>query len=316
MRRLGLGGTLLVLFMFTAAATASAQAPVPCSGIGGGKYNCQWYPPGNGITGGSLVVRDRTTVGYLHQGTNWVICQQRGGTVDTLQGYRNHWFAWTEADNGATGWASAVEAQGGDDFGGFGGGVPNCNGAHPGLPTWSGRWGSPPPPPPPPTPPTSDVDRDGVLPPVDCNDRNASIRPGAHDVAGNGVDENCNGRDATARVRAVFANKWAVRGRRTRILRLAVRGAGSGATVQVSCGRRGRGCKVRRARRQVGASGTVSVKKMLRRSRLRSGAVIAIRVTAPNATGRYVRYEARRNRLPKVTLRCLPPGSTRPVRCG
>ena len=55
---------------------------------------------------------------------------------------------------------------------------------------------------------------------------------------------------------------------------------------------------------------------MLRRSRLRSGAVIAIRVTAPNATGRYIRYEARRNKLPKVTLRCLPPGSTKPVRCG
>jgi hypothetical protein len=55
---------------------------------------------------------------------------------------------------------------------------------------------------------------------------------------------------------------------------------------------------------------------MLRRSRLRSGAVIAIRVTAPNATGRYVRYRMRTNKLPRRTLRCLPPGSTKPTRCG
>jgi hypothetical protein len=155
-----------------------------------------------------------------------------------------------------------------------------------------------------------------VLPPVDCNDRNAAIRPGAHDVAGNGIDENCNGRDARARIRATIGHAWSVIGRRTRIVRLLVRGAPPAATVHVSCGRKARGCKVKRARRRVGRRRVVSVKAMLRRSRLRTGAVVAIRVTAPGATGRYVRYRVRTGKIPRLTERCLPPGSTKPTRCG
>jgi hypothetical protein len=311
MRLFWLGGATLAALLITAS-VAAAQAPVPCSGIGGGKYNCDWYVPGDGIHGGALVVRDRTTVGYLHQGTNWVICQQQGGDVHTVQGYRNHWFAWTQADNGSWGWASAVEARGGDNNGPFGGGVPNCNGAHPGLPTWSGRWGSPPPPAP---PAPNDRDGDRVLAPIDCNDGDPAIRPGAHDVAGNRVDEDCTGADATATIRAVISHFWRVRGRLTRVVRLRVRDVTPGATVRVRCVRRGRGCRVRRSRAQVGPNGSVSVKGMLRRKRMRVRAVLEIRVTAPNATGRLFRLTMRRRELPKLVRRCLPPGATRSVRC-
>ena len=40
-----------------------------------------------------------------------------------------------------------------------------------------------------------DNDKDGFSTTVDCNDANAAIRPGAPEVFGNGVDEDCNGRD-------------------------------------------------------------------------------------------------------------------------
>ena len=77
------------------------------------------------------------------------------------------------------------------------------------------------------------------------------------------------------------------------------------ATVRVGC--RGGGCPD--ATRRV-----VTLHGLLRR-RLRPGARIAIRITRPGLTGRFVALTIGRNRRPAVHSGCLPPGHRMPVAC-
>jgi hypothetical protein len=306
---------ILVVFMaaatLAAAEAAQAQAPVPCNNIGGSptRYECDWYVPGDGIRGGALVVRGTSTVGYLHFGRNWIICQQTGGDVRNAAGDRNHWYGWTQADNGQWGWASPLEARGGDDYGPFAL-APNCNGAHGSPPTYNGIWGQPPPPAPP-TP--SDLDGDGHAAPPDCDDANRTRYPGAPEIPGNGVDENCDGADAPGRITAGVTNTWAAGRRATRVLTLRVRDAPPGATIRVTC--RERKCRFRRHTATAGPNGSASLVRLFKRRSLRVGTVVEIRITAPNAIGKVVRYPIRPRKIPRARTLCLPPGATRPAKC-
>jgi hypothetical protein len=122
----------------------AAPAPVPCSGVGGGKYECDWWRPGDGRDGGAIVVSDGKVVGYLHQGRNWITCQEKGADVYNEDGNKNRWYGWTQSDFGGWGWASALDAKGGDDNGKFED-APSCKGKHGPAPGTGGLWGTQPP---------------------------------------------------------------------------------------------------------------------------------------------------------------------------
>lgn len=54
-----------------------------------------------------------------------------------------------------------------------------------------------------------DVDQDGYSAMMgDCNDRADWINPDAYDIPNNGIDENCDGRDATTQTQTVFDNDY------------------------------------------------------------------------------------------------------------
>lgn len=297
---------------------AFGQAPVPCSAIGGGQYNCNWFRAGDGKTGGAIVAVGTTTVGYLHQGTNWIICQQKGGDVRSAEGYRNHWFAWTLADNNRWGWASAVDAQGGDNYGQFGGGVPNCNNAHGSPPTYNGVWGSPPTPSPgtpvptDPGTPTVDTDQDGVPATADCDDLSRQIYPGAPEVVGDGLDQDCNGADAAGRVSALVSFDSVSTSKSTKFKMIKVADAPAGATVLVTCTGKRKGCPKTRTF-TTSAKGSVSLTRMFRK-RLRVGAKVYVTVSTPNAVGKVRELAIRRKKVKGRTL-CQPPGAVEPSRC-
>lgn len=208
---------LVTSLTICAAGGAGAQAspaPVPCSAIGGGKYDCQFYPSGDGVSAGAPVqATDSSRVGYLNHGTNWVICERQGATV--ISGpYENGWWAWTEANDGSWGWVNAVWASGGDNFGDFQG-VPGCAdsvGLPPGAqapPATSGSTVTPPVSTPAPSPPTSA--------PVSTP-------------------------SARRHLRVQIQLSWHVAARRTRVLELQFLHVPGGARIRLGC--RGRSCRL------------------------------------------------------------------------
>jgi hypothetical protein len=169
------------------------------------------------------------------------------------------------------------------------------------------------PPGPPPPPGAVDRDGDGVAPPADCRDNNATVWPGAPEIPGNGIDDDCAGGDAPARITATVKHGWRVTGRGARVLRLRVAGAPRGAKVTVRC--LGKRCRFERRKATVRASGGADLRRLVRRHLMPVGTTLEVRIVAPNAVGKVVRFKIRRGRIPDGRTLCLPPGTRKPERC-
>src|SRR4029079_672289 len=70
-----------------------------------------------------------------------------------------------------------------------------------------------------PAPAPVDGDRDGVSPPVDCDDTNSRVYPGAPEVPSDGIDQDCNGADAAGRLSASVSHSWRVNASFPRVFR-------------------------------------------------------------------------------------------------
>jgi hypothetical protein len=174
-----------------------------------------------------------------------------------------------------------------------------------------------PPPPPPPPPPPSDLDRDGVAAPLDCNDANPKIRPGAKDVPGDKIDQDCNGRDARypllRRTIEAFSATYRLE-RYTRFTSMTVKPVRRGDRLRLTC--KGAGCEMRKKTIRVRKNARkLSLLRHLKKAKLRKGAVVQLRVTRPETVGRVGTWKIRAPKIPTSTPKCLRPGAKKPSRC-
>ena len=182
--------------------------------IGGGNYECNWYRAGNGIIGRLARRRRhhhcRLSATRARTGSS---ASRRAATCATPRATGTTGSAGRRPRTTSWGWASALDAQGGDDYGSSAAGrrtattrtarhrpTTGC-GAHRPLRHRAHRR----PTPTAPGTPAVDADQDSVPADADCDDLNRQIYPGAPEVVGDGLDQDCNGADAAGRVSAIVA---------------------------------------------------------------------------------------------------------------
>ena len=161
--------------------------------------------------------------------------------------------------------------------------------------------------------PAVDRDGDGVSPPTDCLDTNSAVHPGAPEVAGNLLDDDCVGGDAPAKIGAVVTVKWEEhRAGGVRLNRFEVKDAPPGAQIAVRC--RGRRCFKQRTTRAPRRAAPPSCGRASRAGCAPAGPLDVI-VTAPNMIGKVRRYDVRKRDMTDGRTFCLLPGARNASRC-
>ncbi|HET6548472.1 MAG TPA: putative metal-binding motif-containing protein [Solirubrobacter sp.] len=189
----------------------------------------------------------------------------------------------------------------------------------------------------------ADADQDGFDARRDCDDANPAIHPGATDVAGNGVDEDCSGADtpapanpgttpvpdttpipdatpiatpvstAPARLQARVVYRWDLGARWSRVVQLSVRDAPKGARVTLRCS--GRGCPFKTRSKKL-PNGRGELAKAFKKRRLKQGAVVDVMIGAPRTIAKVVRFTVvGKHKLPRQQQLCRPPGVRAPQVC-
>ena len=163
-----------------------------------------------------------------------------------------------------------------------------------------------------------DRDGDGTVNEADCQPDNAAVHPGAGEIFGNAVDEDCANGPGYFKVTSGTTFRFVTKKRppRVRITILRLTGLQAGDRIEIRCQGRRKGCPFRLVRRTARAGRpTLNLGSVFKKRFIRRGAVVEIRILRTNYVGKVVRLTV--TRRPNINQRplCLGVGATRPGAC-
>ena len=163
-----------------------------------------------------------------------------------------------------------------------------------------------------------DRDGDGTLNEADCQPDNAAVHPGAGEIFGNAVDEDCSGTPGYFKVTSGVTFRFATKRRppRVRITSLRFTALQPGDRIEIRCTGRRKGCPFRLVRRTARAGRpNVNLASVFKKRLLRRGAGVEVRILRANYIGKVVRFKVTKRPNINQTPLCLGVGATTPGRC-
>jgi DNA-binding beta-propeller fold protein YncE len=160
-----------------------------------------------------------------------------------------------------------------------------------------------------------DKDHDGFFAGQDCNDDNAAIRPGALEIKGNRVDENCDGISEPFRtVASGLSTKWDVKGSRLKLTGLTITQAPAQPfSAEIRCS--GKGCPFKRKplKGKVSKKAMNALRSLSSKQRaFRAKQTLQVWISAPGFNTKVAQLALKAGKIPTIVPLCLPPGATRP----
>ena len=161
-----------------------------------------------------------------------------------------------------------------------------------------------------------DNDKDGFFAGQDCNDGNSAIRPGAVEVKGNNLDENCDGlAEPFPTLTSGVASKWDVKGSSLTMTSLQVtQQFPKGWKAVIKCSGKPK-CSFKTISLKAGkvkkGAATIISKLSKKQRKFKAGQTIEVWVSAPSFNTKVARLVLRKGKIPTTQPFCVLPGQTK-----